>query len=368
MCTKQAYVQNLIANPSFSEVFPKKDSSSFYTIFPGARSQVKNWYLPEYIDYKLATKGSNSPLYSSTYYYSSRDKEGVIKKKLYSNSDQLFEDNLGFMYIYMNNRFTVSVIQQKFTTSLPKGKYCFKFKYKYLANYSSHDVNVKLEVAFSPTDLKEYYQKQWLNVPLSLTQVSYQDTSIITDKNTPWQQHCSLIELKGNEQYVSIGSLSHPNRYVSGWALYYIDDIEFYKITDTVQCNCYTINKDLSETYAREFPLDRIVSNDTLITFVPNGQFIPGIITPPAKHYLNQIIAFMQRHPDVKILLTEQDRLNIPSSSSGSYSIYFVEYLLFFGISKERIRITTGRCEGGNSIYCGLKAEYVKVSIMFYRS
>jgi hypothetical protein len=360
-------MQNLISNSSFSDITLKKDSNEFYKILPGILSNLKHWYLPEYINYKKATQHLNSILYSSISYKTSRDNDLVIKKKAYANSnaDQMFENNLGFMAVYLNDGYTVSVIQQHLIHPLKPGNYCLKFKYKYLGNHSLVDGKIGLEFSFSPTNLKEYYVKERLTVPLELIQAVFKDSVKETDENTPWQQLCYSIKLNGNEQFLNIGALTNPRKYSFDHASYFIDDIELYYLSDTSKCMCESINKDLRHQYLREFPINKHISNDTLVMFTPHTGWVPEFLSPPAKYYLQNIVSFMQRNPTIKIKFIEHNQQNNMESMPFFYDCFF-KYLFFYGISKNRVSVESGLCEDTTSIYCGRNAQYIKIGFEFY--
>lgn len=367
LCLENNYSQNLIANPSFSEVVAKKDSNQFYKILAGNLSEVKHWHLPGYINYQSKLNSSVWRLNNLVHFITSRDKDLVIKqnKLTRTSSDQLFENNLGFMYIYMNDFQTGSIIQQQLTNPLHEGSYCFKFKYKYIRQRSQYNGKTTLEFSFSSSNLKEYYIKKRVTVPSALVQITFKDTSNISDSNTPWLQKCYTINLNGNERFLSIGGLTNPRKYSFDWSTYYIDDIELYYMpNEESKCECQILNKDLRLTHNMEFPLNKHISNDTLIMLYPEG-FDSGMITPDAKQYLQNIISFMQRYPKVKITFIEHNRYN-NLLSNQFFCTPFINYLKFFGITNDRISSLTGLCEDSNSIYCGNSAKYAKIGFMLH--
>jgi hypothetical protein len=89
--------QNLILNPSFSEVNEKKNQNSLYTLRPGNASDVKNWYLPIYINYKKYASDP-SELYYSTFYHSSKD-SNFIKIKRYMEAESKCLRKIMVMFI-----------------------------------------------------------------------------------------------------------------------------------------------------------------------------------------------------------------------------------------------------------------------------
>lgn len=361
ICFGKLNSQNLISNSSFSEVNIRKNNNIQYQLLPGKLSDIKGWYLPTYINYKKHHLVSQfTSLYGYTYYFTSRDKDIFLNEKHYSNSEQLFENNLGFIYLHINYLRPKATIQQQLNKTIKKGQYCFKFKYKFVKVVSKGDV--KLEFCFSPTDLKEYY-KDKLKVPINMINILFRDTLTDGDKNTPWQQKSFILNLNGNEKYLTFGGLSNPNNFNT--ADYYIDDIELYPLSDTVSCNCEKVNKDLTTFYNKEFALNEVISSDTMVMYRPHNSFAPGIISPEAREYLRNIIAFMQRNPDIKIEFIEFNQDINPTLKPTNYH-EFKRYLMFFGINNSRISAEIKLCYDSTGIYCGPKSELVKIGFKFY--
>ncbi len=361
--------QNLITNPSFSDVKMRKDTSKQHKLLPGNLSDVTSWYLPTYINYKkhyLQTQFNS--LYGSTYYMSSRDKDILIRAKYYTNGEQLLENNLGFIELIISGLYPKTSIQQYLTKPLKKGKYCFKFKFKYLKDWSFNE-HLPLEFCFSKTNLKEYY-KQKLTIPLNKIQVSLLDSNINTDENIPWRQQCYVLNLNGDEQYLTIGGLNNPR--VVGTTCYWIDDLELIPITDTTQCSCEIINKNLTESYHKTFPLNQIIENDTLVMFRTSNGFVNPMITPDIKKYfLYNLISFMQRNPKVKVKYYEysaysQDTLKTTKADLPLFYRSYRKFLLFYGITDDRINWKYKFCSDTTSIYCKEHTNFIKIGFEFY--
>lgn len=357
--------QNLILNPTFSEVKLRSDTTKPYKILPGNQSNVKNWYLPNFINYNIIVSRLGQEKYSSTKYFSSRNKSYITRNKRYnySNFDEFYGNNLGFIGIRINNYYSVSLIQQKLDKPLEKGKYCFKIKYKYNHIYSSRNGKAKIEICFSNNDLKKYYIKTKLQVPINLIKGEIKDSTQSTDENTPWQQKCYVFDLNGDENYLTIGSLSNTDKYSLDWAYYMIDDLELYKYNEN-GCNCEEVNKDLRQKHKREFPIEKIISSDSLVMYRPPGS-TPCIISEDAKHYLNELISFLQRNTNLKINFMVHENSNNINISPTSANC-FIYYLTFYGVNKNRISSITTFCKDEGSIYCGFKAEYEKISFKLY--
>lgn len=354
--------QNLISNSSFSNVKEKKNKDVQYQLLPGELSDIKHWYLPEFINYRKHHLVSQfTSLYGSTYYFTSRDKDLFIKNRQYTNSDQLFENNMGHIFLHVNYLYPKAVIQQKLNNKIDKGRYCFKFKYKFVKGTSKG--HASLEFCLSSTDLKEFYTDK-LKVPKNIINIDFRDTLTDGDKNTPWQQKSYVLDLKGNESYLTIGGLSNPKNFSN--SDYYIDDIELYRLSDSILCDANVINKNLRLLYPKEFLLDEIVSNDTLIMFKPLNGFVPGIISPDAKEYLMNIIAFMQRHPDIKIKFIEYV-MDVNPTLKPFNCDEFIRYLIFFDIARSRISTELKLCYDPEGVYCGKFSEFAKIGFMFYR-
>lgn len=348
------FSQNLILNSSFSEVNIKKNNSIPYSIFKDPFSDVKNWYIPNYTNY---TKDD----YNFVTYFSSRDKDLNIKERNFFNSDQLFENNLGMIELHLISSMRKIVIQQGLPNSIKKGTYCFKFKYK-----KDEDVgNYGVVFAFSKDNLSKFYKKNYL-IPDTILKLKFNDSSIVVDKNLPWQQKCFKIELNGNEKFLTIGDMS--NDIPTTWARSircYIDDIELYFLNDTAKCQCEKINKDLRFSYTRNFPINENIQSDTMAIFSPTNATSPFILATETKEYLSEIISFLQRNPKLKIKLIVYDNFNSINHLNLNY-IPFYKYLIFFGIRKDRIKLESGRCYDPTGKYCGIKAELMKIGFEFY--
>jgi hypothetical protein len=360
--------QNLISNPSFSEVKTLKDTLKPHYLLPGNLSEVKSWYLPTYIDYKKHHFQTQfNSLYGSTYYMSSRDKDIFIRAKYYTNGEQLLENNLGFIQLGIDGIYPKTTIQQHLIKPLNKGIYCFKFKYKYMKNWSFCGF-LPLEICFSKTDLKEYY-KQKLTVPINKIQVSLLDSVTNSDENTPWRQQCYVLNLNGDEQYLTIGGLNNPQTIST--ARYWIDDMELTPLNETAQCDCEIINKDLTQSYHKEFSTNEIVENDTLVMFNAHNGWVNPIMPPEIrKYFLYDLISYMQRNSKVKIKYFEytpypEDIIN----SNASPLLFFQSYkrfFLFYGISMDRIKGEYKLCGDPTSIYCKERTNFIKIGFEFY--
>lgn len=360
--------QNLILNPSFSDVKEKNNKNKPYKISTITQSDVKNWYVPAYI-YNLNIKFP----YKFAYYYSSRDKVLIPKDRktqFVTNGEQLFENNLGFIYIGIMRNYSLSLIQQRMNQPLKRGNYCFKFKYKFDKYGSSHRVRpVSLDFAFSQTDLKEYYKKT-LSIPDSLIKVSFKDTINEFEFNAPWLQQCYKIYLNGDEQFLSIGTLANKDPFP--WGTFFIDDIELYPINDVETCSCLELNRDLRRIYHKDFPLNTVTKNDTMVCFRPSGDVGSGIITPEAKETLHSIIAFMQRNPTINIKFLVFDKFYFENSKYPNRfidvgcSYLFTRYLAFFGINKNRIKAESVECKDETGFYCKQTSEFEQIGFEFY--
>lgn len=359
--------QNLISNPSFTIIKEKTNKSLPYQILKEKQSEVKDWYIPNYIN-------NNSKNYGNKYhvhYFSSRDTELIPKNRAFTkrwdtNTEQFFENNLGFLTLQIIDfNFTkeTTVVQQKLRNIIEKGYYCFKFRYKTISLYNKKKT-ATINFSFSNTDLKEYYSKQDFKIPAELIQVSFLDTvkSYQKDDNTPWHQSCHKIYLNGNEQYLSFGGLVKKSEL--NWNdRFYIDDVELYY--DTAKCECEKINKDLSLIYNKTFEIDKIYETDSLVTFksvnINSGN---GLMSPHAKYYLNNIIAFMQKNPTVKIKFIEHSLFN--PTSPPYYCNTYLYYLKFYGITKDRIISESINCIDSTGYFCKPSSDYVKIDFKFY--
>lgn len=97
------------------------------------------------------------------------------------------------MTLHIQKTNPITIFQQKLTRKISKGRYCFKFNYKFLSDYSTKDRFFGFEFSFSNTDLSEYYKK-WMNVPDNLLQITFKD-STWSDYNIPWRQKSYIINL-----------------------------------------------------------------------------------------------------------------------------------------------------------------------------
>lgn len=363
LCLK-SWSQNLISNSSFSDVNTRKDSSRQFLLLPEKQSEVKDWYLPAYINYrKHHLESQFTSLYSYTYYLTSRDKDIFIKNRHYLNTEVLFENNLGFIALFIDNLYPKTVIQQRLPQQLKKGRYCFKFKYKFV-NFLSMG-NAELEFCFSETNLKEYYHDK-LIVPKNKLQIAFKDSINDSDINTPWQQVCYQIELTGIEKYLTIGGLSNLYSDKGKRSNYYIDDLELTYLGENDSCVCEKINKDLRLLNNKEFLIDSVYETDTLIMLRPVNRVAPGIILPDARMYLTDIISFMQRHPEVKITFLEFDN-DSNQELRPSYCSAFIRYLKFYGINNSRISSRLNLCSKPDDEYCNMSSEYKKIGFIFHK-
>jgi hypothetical protein len=359
--------QNLIKNPSFTYVTVENTYPKIHSILPEEESEVSDWYLPKYLDFKLDCDNLNEK-YRQTIYYSSRDARAMIENKIYTNGDQLFENNLGFMELFYNSDRPITVIQQKFDNMLPRGRYCFRFKFKFI-KYPEGG-KAKIDFSFSSDNLQKYYQKSArpfetkMMVPKNLIQTRLYETKRLIEESVPWEQRCAMINLKGDEKYLSIGMLDMSEKFEFCSAAFYIDDLELIKLNDDDKgCPCDSVIKDLRQLYSRNFELNKEISNDTLVMFTPLNNISPRMISPPAKYYLYNLIAFMQRNPSIKIKWIEYNKFSHPNSY-----ISFKRFMTYFGISDDRISATVGPCKDIQGVYCGLKSEYLKIGFILYEN
>ncbi|PBQ30239.1 hypothetical protein CNR22_00180 [Sphingobacteriaceae bacterium] len=369
MLTGVMSAQNLIQNSSFSKVNNRQDSSRVHRLLPGALSEVEKWYLPQYIHYERNKRGPID-IYGYCRYYSSRDIKYIPKDKIRhydnvsTNSEQLFENNKGFVALHIDRNSPPSIIQQRFDHPLEKGRYCLKIKYKYLFYKSSYNRPPSLDIVFSDSDLEEFYNYERFILPAKIVSVSLKDSMNNSDENTPWQQRCFNIELKGDEKYISVGSLRLKDKYP--WGNFFIDDIELEPMQDENKCACEVINKDLSKRYLKNFTADSIYVSDTLSMFSPSNNFGHNMLSPDAKNYLKNLISFLQRNPEYKIQFIEYDRFQLSNTRPSRYQP-LTYYLQFFGISEERITAVCMPCIGLNRIDCGPTAEYTRIGIKFHK-
>lgn len=362
--------QNLVLNSSFSETKPKADSTLFYEILPGEFSQVKHWYLPDYINYKKEEKEYGS-MYGNISFYSSNDVYLLPKDRqphpgIFPNAEWIFKKNEGFIFIRNGGELhSVPVLQQHLNVTINPGMHCLKFKYKYVFYASSYKRPPSLDVALSPTDLKEYYADSSLNAPLNYIKVSHMDSSTFSDANTPWQQRCYKILLKGDERFISIGSFRYKDTY--NWGSFYIDDIELYEMNNSDLCDCEVVRTNLSNQYSRKFPLNKILlANDSLRMFTPINSARSNMISPETEPLLRTIISFMQRNPTLKIQFIEYSHLYRPGKMPSAYSTYKY-YLRFYGISEDRITAKVAKCDSRDKDYCSTKADFTRIGFLFYK-
>lgn len=359
------YAQNLIVNSSFSEVYLKSDSSELYKILHIGHSHVKGWYIPEFVNYSLITNVNKTSIDRFVKYFTSRDKSLAIKEDRYFVSDQIFEGNLGFIFLHQS---PTTIIQQKLNSQLRKGKYCFKFKCKNIFDmYFGTNKKGKIEVAFSKSDLNQYYNK-YLMVPEKLIKISYNDSNW-TDQNIPWKQRCFEIKLNGDEKYISIGSLNNSNSYLNH-ASFMIDEIELIEIQKETICKCDGVVKDLRLTFKEEFKLNEEIFDDSLFVHLHK---ITNLVTEEShfinrvtKLYLNNLISFMQRNPDVKLkflIMNPNNNLNDEATDVNS----FRRYLSYFDIEQKRISAENRRCGDMENKYCGKNPEYIKIGFVLYK-
>lgn len=349
--------QNLISNYSFSEVYTKRDSLRPYVISYKMKSNIKDWYLPQYINYKTDPNSFNG-LYSMTTYFTCRDKELMIRNKRYTNAEQLFEGNFGFIRILIDKWNPIAVIQQELPKAISKGRYCFRFKYKFLKYQSETKVkNNALEFCFSDNDLRKFYSKK-LNVPKELVQVVFKDTIYSGDENSPWIQACFQLELKGNEKYLTIGSLINSEG-LNSWGEYFIDEIELLFLGANDVCKCEKFNIKVEGNYSTNFKINSLVLNDSLIIFTPKNSPFPRLITPQAKSYLLQLVAFLQNNPKSKIKFIEYEQFK--SLREPVYYHLFERFLIFYGIDQSRISVKKEPCENKELKYCGLLSEFIRI-------
>lgn len=351
--------QNLILNSSFSNIQSNNKNSV-------KLSDLKDWYVPYYI--KLSNRNSqftNSILYSAT------EKSLIPKNRSYYHesknfhAEQLFENNLGFLELNIftqihNNQ---PIIQQKLNNTIERGIYCLKFRYKSLRYKSSYQspIKVSLDFCFSKTDLSEFYNKK-MSVPISMQQVRMQDriNNPFSDENSPWQNACYKITLNGDENYFTFGSLRTDE--IGAWGSFFIDDIELIK--DSTACFCDSLNKDLTNSYKRNFITNYKYESDSLVAFVPTNLFVGiGIISPDAKLYLNNIISFMQRNKGINIQFIEYSSYN---NFPPSFSATFKNYLISYGIEPGRIKSIVEKCIDSTNFYCNPSSEFIKIGFLFY--
>lgn len=359
------YSQNLINNPSFSEVYPKNDLSVPYKITPKG-SDSKSWYIPNYLGKLDKDYYTKLGVYYFTEYLSSLDKEIVKSRKLEYYGEQLFENNLGYIRFFFSNLDGPSLIQQKLTKKILKGRYCLKFKYKYVAINSNRNGQKRLEIVLSESNLSEYYRGGRFYVPDSLVNSYLRIENEEIDDNIPWQQKCSIVELSGKENYISIGSLTNTYKNPIDRAVYLIDDIELYYLEDASICTCEIIQKNFRGVYTRDFRLNTPFYNDTLVMFTPLERSTSLIIAPDTKIILNQIISFMQRNPDIKVKLLEHDSFT-KHTGKPSYTYNFMNYLRFYNIAEDRITEKYDLCRDEKCQYCKKFNEYVRLGFYFYK-
>ena len=301
-----SFGQNLIKNSSFSDIILRtvSDTDYNYKLLPNNLSSVSNWYLPNYIDYDFDCDDPKEK-YNYTWYYTSREKQRLLMKSKFTNAEQLVFDNLGFVALFIDNYRPVSVIQQRLSQPISSGKYCFKFKFKFYQYFKCDDS--KIDFSFSSNNLKKYYKRDKsisthsYRVPKELIQIQLHQPKTILDENTPWEQRCYIINLKGNEKFFSFGMLDMTAKFKFCTSKYFLDDIELYELNGTEHsCFCDSIQKNITHLYSRDFPLNKEISNDSLVMFKPQGSQ-PNIINKEAKLYLLQLISYLQRNRKINI-------------------------------------------------------------------
>lgn len=353
--------QNLILNSSFSDVISPLDSNKWHKINFKGKSDVLNWYIPGYF---ANTYGGADAI---THYFTSRDIKHHVKRNIYTNYEHLFSNNLGFLRIYTNYCMQ-GVIQQQFAKCLNKGLYCFKFKYKRMQtqDVSGDDLNF----CFSDSDLRNYFNGNCINLPDSMIAVTLND-SISNSTAIPWQQVCKIIELKGNEKYITVGALKYSEGKMERQNKFYLDEFELVPVNPALSCECEKIDRDLKLLYNRAFVLDKIIQNDSLAVFAmvnPSAVIDPNLISPENVSILNQIISFMQKNPNVKIKFIQYDQFNVKRFNPPQNYILFERYMNFYGIRKDRILTEWGdKIDPKDYLYYGVEAKFIKMSMLFFK-
>lgn len=358
LITSNLLSQNLILNPSFENTNYLYDSLRRHKVDFGKKSDILNWFIPVYFEH--------SANQNQVYYFTSNDSKLLKNKNEFTNSEEMFYNNKGFVLIRTEACIGGGVIQQKLSKKIKKGRYCLGFKYK--RQWFQEITGDNLEFAFSKSDLRKYFNGGCLDIPSSLVKFTFND-SVNNCFDIPWQQKRVIIELSGDEKFVTIGSLKHSVSLLEKTNNYYIDDLElFFLGDDRTNCICDSINKNISSTLNREFPINERIDSDSLAIYSPINRLRSGppLHTPATKAYLLNIIAFMQRNPNVKIKFIEYDRAGIinkyPPSSYTSYK----NFMNFYGISKNRIVSEWGLFDSPKDIYFGYNLDFIKMSILFY--
>lgn len=357
--------QNLILNPSFSEVYTKSNSPESYTLAELGRSHVKEWYIPEYIDQKYVKKKTNHEMDYFVKYYTSRDKEIALKEDLFFSPDQLYLNNLGFIFMRLSPN---TIIQQKISSKIKKGKYCFKLKYKILADYPSMTYSGlnKFSFSFSKTNLSEYYQKE-LKVPQKIINLSFSDTNW-TFQNSPWKRKCFEVNLKGNEEFFSLGLLNNPFHQLTTTA-YIIDDLELIKLEKGTNCKCENLTKDSLIPFYKDFNLNEEIFDDSLSvhyhtitsTYMVSSPFINRV----SIRYLNSIIFFMKKFPDVKLKLIKLQPTK-DFTDTSVFTEHWTKYLRSNGIDLSRVSFES-RAGLQNDTFNGENWKDVKIGFVLYK-
>lgn len=352
--------QNLILNPSFSDVVNSNDTEKWHKINFEKKSDVLNWYIPSYFNSRNIT---NDDL---MYYFTSRDIEHHKKHKIFTNSEELFNNNLGFIMVYTQYCMN-SAVQQHFTTLL-KGKYCLKFKYKRTQNQNMRGDD--LDFSFSSTNLKKQFNGTCLNLPDSMINFSFND-SINNNFDIPWQQVCTIINLKGNEQFLTIGSLKHISGKTEVQNKFYLDDIELIPLNDsTKNCECEKINRDISYIKTTNYPLNIKIDSDSLSIYIPHNVLRSDgqLYSSATISILQKLISFMQRNPTIKIKFIEHDQFNTKNIYKPISYTSYMRYMNFYGINSDRISSEWGiLTDTKNEMYYGFNSTFLKMSFLFYK-
>lgn len=340
--------QNLISNSSFAEIIDSSANSIPYKINLFGKSNVKDWYM-------LNVKSNREiPIY-----YTARDVEYYNSTRNYTYSEHMLYKNNGFIKLNVNAFTKSSIIQQKFINPIDSGTYCFTFKYKVTRSYGQH-----ISFAFTKTNLSEYISKG-KKVPNNQINFNFIDSTSVQDENVEWQYVSKILYLKGDEEYLTIGDLN-PIPYK--FSEYFIDDISLTKLKNNELC----IQKNESPiftNYKRSFEINKMIFNDSLTVFTPLNTRTPFFITPQAKQYLNQIIAFLQKNQDLKICIYEVSLYSYQHIVPQSANHYWT-YMRFYGISRDRILTKRLPCQ----LYkkyddeCDINKEYERIGIEFIRN
>jgi hypothetical protein len=347
--------QNLINNGSFSDRIISPSDTNAYYILNSNKQILKNWYIPKYLVF-------DSNDISFIEYFSSNDKNYAVKYKRNTLADQLFENNLGFLYFKISSFYSVPILQQKISTQINKGYYILKFKYK-----KEFDAGQKIGFCFSPTDLKENFIKGRFKFAADISQVYLKDTLSPNDKNLPWKSVKYKIFLTGNEKYFSVGYLNAKIKSRNNLLCrYYIDDIElidFY--TDSLNQIKKTV-VDSTSILFQKFPLNKEIINDSCFIFLNyNGDITQPVIPNFTYKYLDKVISFMNSDKNIKLKIIEYEQTNNPYMKPKFYT-FFLNYLTLYGINKDKISVEKGRCYDPKGIYCGNKSHILKMGLEFY--